>query len=73
MYTRFYLEIGNSTNRLLSTPDMVDSHFRPVDHPKFGPCFNMEWGPEMLNAGIYYTRIVLYDLNEYFHPGEQQF
>ena len=60
MYIRFFTLVDGKTNRFLKTPAMVDEYFRPIEHGEFGPCFTIDWRPEMLAGGIYYTRINMY-------------
>ena len=61
VYIRLFVIAGDAHFRRLSSPESIDSHFRPIEHPRFGCCFSMRWSKDMLDAGIYYTGMITYE------------
>ena len=61
VYIRLFVIAGEAHFRRLSSPESIDSHFRPIGHPRFRCCFSMRWSKDMLDAGIYYTGIITYE------------
>ena len=57
MYIRFSKVVGSAVNAKLYSPEAVDKYFVKVAHPTYGICFKLDWNKEMLEGGIYYTRL----------------
>ena len=61
-YIRFYRLPTNFTrvNLAMRSGGSVDEYFVRIKHPVFEDCYEMAWTKALLDAGIYYTQIIVW-------------